>query len=86
MESEQMGLALSLPLSPEHVPEQIYVLAKARDAVSRGSQMALFHCMVRHGTVQYGSLLGGYPLGTVPGTFLVPPRPGFQAIRTVTKM
>ncbi len=38
--------------------------------------MALFHCMVRHGTVQYGSLLGGFPLGTVPGTFLVPPRPG----------
>ncbi len=41
--------------------------------------------MVRHGTVRYGSLLGGFPLGTVPGTFLVPPRPGFQAIRTVTK-
>ncbi len=40
------------------------------------------HCMV-----QYGSLLGGFPLGTVPGTctLLVPPRPGFQAIRTVTK-
>ncbi len=38
-----------------------------------------------HGTVRYGSLLGGFPLGTVPGTFLVPPRPGFQAIRTVTK-
>ncbi len=38
-----------------------------------------------HGTVQYGSLLGGFPLGTVPGTFLVPPRLGFQAIRTVTK-
>ncbi len=31
--------------------------------------MALFHCMVRHGTVQYGSLLGGFPLSTVPGTF-----------------
>ncbi len=31
--------------------------------------MALFHCMVRHGTVQYGSLLRGFPLGTVPGTF-----------------
>ncbi len=30
--------------------------------------MALFHCMVRHGTVWYGSLLGGFPLGTVPGT------------------
>ncbi len=30
--------------------------------------MVLFHCMVRHGTVRYGSLLGGFPLGTVPGT------------------
>ncbi len=30
--------------------------------------MALFHCMVRHGTVWYGSLLGGFPLGTVPST------------------
>ncbi len=50
-----------------------------------GTFMALLHCMVRHGTVWYGSLLGGFPLGTVPGTFLVPPRPGFQAIRTVTK-
>ncbi len=53
----------------------------------RCSLLALFHCLVRHGTVQYGSLLGGFPLGTVPGTwyFLVPPQPGFQAIRTVTK-
>ncbi len=31
--------------------------------------MALVHCMVRHGTVQYGSLLGCFPLGTVPGTW-----------------
>ncbi len=31
--------------------------------------MALFHCMVRHGTVRYGSLLGGFPLGTVPSTW-----------------
>ncbi len=44
-----------------------------------------------HGTARYGSLLGGFPLSTVPGTwyffstFLVPPRLGFQAIRTVTK-
>ncbi len=35
----------------------------------RGLHMALFHCMVRHGTVRYGSLLGGFPLGTVPGTW-----------------
>ncbi len=33
------------------------------------SLMALFHCMVRHGTVRYGSLLGGFPLGTVLGTW-----------------
>ncbi len=41
-----------------------------------------------HGTARYGSVrftFGGFPLGTVPGTFLVPPRPRFQAIRTVTK-
>ncbi len=31
--------------------------------------MVLFHCMVQHGTVQYGSLLGGFPLRTVPGTW-----------------
>ncbi len=35
----------------------------------RAHIMALFHCMVRHGTVRYGSLLGGFPLGTVPGTW-----------------
>jgi len=35
----------------------------------RFNTMALFHCMVRHGTVRYGSLLGGFPLGTVPGTW-----------------
>ncbi len=28
-----------------------------------------FPLHVRHGTVQYGSLLGGFPLGTVPGTW-----------------
>ncbi len=38
--------------------------------------MALFHCMIR-----FGSLLEGIPLGTVPGTFLVPPQPRFQAYR-----
>ncbi len=38
-----------------------------------------------HGKARYGSLLGGFPLGTVPGTFLVPTQPRFQAIRTITK-
>ncbi len=31
--------------------------------------MALFHCMIRHGTVQYFSFLGGFPLGIVLGTW-----------------
>ncbi len=31
--------------------------------------LALFHCMVRHSTVRYGSLLWSFPLGTVPGTW-----------------
>ncbi len=31
--------------------------------------LALFHCMVRHGMVRYCSLLGGFPLDTVPGTW-----------------
>ncbi len=38
--------------------------------------------MVRFGTVHFW---GDFPLGTVPGTFLVPPQPRFQANRTVTK-
>ncbi len=45
-----------------------------------------------HGTSRYGSvrfIFGRFSTGyctwyLVPGTFLVPPRPGFQAIRTVT--
>ncbi len=40
----------------------------AAQCVTDGSLLALFHCMVRHGTVWYGSLLGCFPLGTVPGT------------------
>ncbi len=47
--------------------------------------MALFHCMVRHGTVHFWGVFH-WVLYLVPGTFLVPPRPWFQAIRTVTKM
>ncbi len=50
--------------------------------------MALFHCMARHDTVRYSSLLGGFSTGYSPWylvLFLVPPRPRFQAIRTVTK-
>ncbi len=41
------------------------VEAKSRDFLMHIKTliMALFHCMVQH-----GSLLGGFPLGTVPGT------------------
>ncbi len=63
----------------------IWLAGKRSVDMLRQTVMALFHCMVRHGTVRYGSLLGGFPLGTVPGTFLVQPQPRFQAIRTVTK-
>ncbi len=40
-----------------------------------------------HGTVRYSSLLGVFHwvLNLVPGTFLVPPQPRFQASHTVTK-
>ncbi len=49
--------------------------------------LALFHCMVRHGTVRYGSLLGGFPLGTVPGTwyFFSTTSVEVPSSRTVTK-
>ncbi len=49
--------------------------------------MALFHCMVRHGTVRYGSLLGGFPLGTIPGTwyFFSTTSVEVPSSRTVTK-
>ncbi len=40
-----------------------------QETQTTGWDMALFHCMVRHGTVRYGSLLRGFPLGTVPGTW-----------------
>ncbi len=48
--------------------------------------MALFLCMVRHGTVQYVSLLGGFHWVQYLVLFLGPPLPRFQASRTVTKM
>ncbi len=40
--------------------------------------------MVRHGTVHFCRVFHWIHY-LVPGTFLVPPRPRFQAIRTVTK-
>ncbi len=46
--------------------------------------MALFHCIVRHGAVNFWGVFH-WVLYLVPGTFLVPPRPRFQAICTVTK-
>ncbi len=43
--------------------------------------------MVRHGTVRYGSLWGGFPLGTVPGTwyFFSTTSVEVPSSRTVTK-
>ncbi len=52
--------------------------------VSSCALMPLFHCMVRFGTVHFWGVFH-WVLYLVPGTFLVPPRPGFQASRTVTK-
>ncbi len=43
-------------------------ISQSQHQLAQGTLMALFHCMVRHGMVRYGSLLGGFPLGTVPGT------------------
>ncbi len=42
---------------------------EANSKDKRDTLMALYHCMIRHSTVRYGSLLGGFPLGTVPGTW-----------------
>ncbi len=46
--------------------------------------MALFHCMVRFGTVHFWGVFH-WVLYLVPDTFLVPLRSRFQASRTVTK-
>ncbi len=46
--------------------------------------MALFHCMVRHGTVHFWGVFH-WVLYLVPDTFLVPLRSRFHASRTVTK-
>ncbi len=54
---------------------QVYIYAPSlrpvfpRPNEGKKTLMALFHCMVRHGTVRYGSLLGGFPLRTVPSTW-----------------
>ncbi len=45
--------------------------------------MALFHCMVRFGTVHFWG--GGFHRVQYLVLFLVPPRPRFQENRTVTK-
>ncbi len=46
--------------------------------------MALFHCMVRYGTVHFWGVFH-WVLYLVPDTFLVPLRSRLQASRTVTK-
>ncbi len=74
-------------LGPTYLSELLlpYVSARSLRSSSEGLLVTTNGAFSLHGMVQYGSLLGGFPLGTVPGTFLVPPQPGFQAIRTVTK-
>ncbi len=54
--------------SVERLPPPFGHFTNLAKFVPSPALMALFHCMVRHGTVRYGSLLGGFPLGTVPGT------------------
>ncbi len=51
---------------------------------SASALLALFHCMVRHGTVHFWGVFH-WVLYLVPDTFLVPLRSRFQASRTVTK-
>ncbi len=63
--SELLQSACSFPYGVHYIAAAHF----SRSQISRITQMVLFHCMVRHGTVQYGSLLGGFPLGTVPGTW-----------------
>ncbi len=64
----------------------------AKEGQNEGVQswvMALFHCMVRHGTVRFGTVhFWGVSTGYCTWylvLFLVPPQPRFQASRTVTK-
>ncbi len=61
-----------------------YIVPQTRERMLFWALLALFHCMVRFGTVHFWGVFH-WVLYLVPGTFLVPPRPGFQAIRTVTK-
>ncbi len=42
--------------------------------------LALFHCMVRFGTVHFWGVFH-WVLYLVPDTFLVPPQPRFQVLR-----
>ncbi len=52
--------------------------------LSNSIVVALFHCMVRHGTVHFWGVFH-WVLYLVPDTFLVPLRSRFHANRTVTK-
>ncbi len=49
----------------------------------KGTQMALFHCMVRHGTAHFWGVFHWVQYLVL---FSVPPRLRFQASRTITKM
>ncbi len=59
-----------------------------RHSLSKGNSCCIsYGAFPLHGTARYSTVhfWGVFHSGTVPGTFLVPPRPGFQVIRTVTK-
>ncbi len=58
-----------MPKCMELLPCDWLISNLCYQAIEQVYLMALFHCMVPHGTVRYGSLLGGFPLGTVPGTW-----------------
>ncbi len=86
-----MDIFHNIPFYPYWCPKLTFffnnvLVSRKIEALSQMEHfMYTYGAFPLHGTVRYGSLLGGFPLGTVPGTFLVPPQPRFQAIRTVTK-
>ncbi len=66
-----MGKTADLTVDQKKIIDTLHKVGKPQTFIAKEagcSHMTLFHCMVRHGTVRYSSLLGGFPLGTVPGT------------------
>ncbi len=78
---------LSTPVNEQEIVEQPDVDFTAGPFVTRHNPTGEGAINWRFSTAWYGSLLGVFHwvLYLLPGIFLVPPRPGFQAIHTVTK-